>query len=216
MRTYLLNQSELVECSLSLGNLPIKIVKDIDRGTAPLRTFDGLYACSTLMSMEEEMENRMRQKKKKIRKKEIACNISTTDVNRMESTEDESSSQRKMNNDTYNSLPDLGACTCLDENGNIIQSMDSSSSPRIPCGHSDCQAPYILLFTIKNSSFAGQCKVPKEMNEQEKQQNRSRRKSNSDRELNPEFHCGPGPNLPRVQSDVTSVMINTLLNAWKS
>ena len=86
----------------------------------------------------------------------------------------------------------------------------------IPCGHSDCQAPYILVFTRKNSTFAGQSKMPKEINQQNKQQNRARRKSNPEPDPDLEIQCDPRQNLPRAQSDVTSVMISTLLNAWRN
>ena len=162
------------------------------------------------------MEERMIQKMKKFRKKHLAANASESGTNKTESAGNRSSSQRNMSNDTYSFIPDLGACTCLDVNGNFVRSTESGSISRIPCGHSDCQAPYILLFTRKNSTFAGQSKMPKEINQQTKQQNRARRKSNSDPDPDLEIQCDPRQNLPRAQSDVTSVMISTLLNAWRN
>ena len=183
----------------------------MDRSTAPLRTFDGLYACSSLLSVEEEIELKMKKKMRKIRRKEIADERSKNfDSERGHNSGNKNNYEGQLNDDDIcNTIPNENGCNCLDIYGRVIRYTESSIRLKIPCGLQDCQAPYLLLFSGKGSTSTSQrAATPIENKQQVPKQGKGQAKSIFD------FSQDLGSTFRSEKSDVTTVMINTLLNAW--
>ena len=204
LRNFLLDQDVLVERTLSLGDLPVSGF--VDFPATSVRTFDGLYVASADSSNKVDIIRERRNKEKK------AAEVALQGDNET-GAEDHRGGKEKIR-----ASLSTGFCTCFNSRGQLVRSLESQS--RVPCSHSNCQAPYLLLFSLKNELYGKQNILSHHIESPEKERSKARNfQQNSGPENeneNEDENENESESVPIASNpSLTPLIVKALLDAWK-